>query len=534
MDKLLLLIGIVLVLCVGSSKISNRFGIPILFIFIILGMLFGSDGLFKIEFDNFKLTSDICNVGLIFIMFYGGFGTNWKTAKPVAVQSILLSTFGVVFTALFTGLFCHFFLKIPIFESLLLGSVIGSTDAATVFSILRSKKLNLKNSLAPLLEVESGSNDPTAFTLTTIFIYILTNKLSFVPYLIFAQIIYGLITGFLIAYLTLFILKNIHFDNEGLLAIFIVGMMLLSYSIPSIFKGNGYLSVYITGIILGNSKIHKKIELVHFFDATTWFMQIVIFFILGLLSFPTKLPGVFLSASATLLFMTFIARPLSVFLLLTPFKIPFKQQLIISWAGFRGVAAIVFSIYAMSMTSSLSYDIYHIVFLIALISVVAQGGLLPFLAKKLKIIDNDNSVMKTFTDYQDKTDIKLYKVIISSNHPWCNQEINQIELPSDSLIVMIKRGEASIIPRGNITLTENDIVIMSSLKYPEVSEVRLSEYKVMKGSSMIGKQLKNIRLPSNTLVVLIMRDDESIIPKGDTIIKRNDILVVNEGWYQEF
>lgn len=472
---LILLISVILLICIASSKLSNRLGIPTLLIFIFLGMLFGSDGIFKINFDNYSFTQQICSVALIFIMFYGGFGTNWNEAKPVALKAILLSTLGVIITAVLLGLFCFKVFNLSLLEGLLIGAVMASTDAASVFSILRSKNLNLKGGLASLLEIESGSNDPVAYMLTIIVLTLMSKSDNVsIPYLIFSQITFGMIFGLIIAIISVYILKHTSFEMKGLHSIFVVAIALLSYAVPSIFGGNGYLSVYITGIILGNSSILHKVELVHFFDGITWIMQILIFFILGLLSFPSQLPSILFNAIIIVLFLTFVSRPIAVFSILSWFKVPFKHQILISFAGLRGAASIVFAIYAMTSEVYIHTDLFHIVFCASLFSVAFQGTLLPKVSKMLGLIDeNSNSALKTFTDYQDNTDIKLVELPILEDSLWLNKSINQINLPSNILIVMIKRNNNIIIPKGNTVIKKDDILVLNGLNIEKVQKLLL-------------------------------------------------------------
>lgn len=472
---LILLISVILLICIASSKLSNRLGIPTLLIFIFLGMLFGSDGIFKINFDNYSFTQQICSVALIFIMFYGGFGTNWNEAKPVALKAILLSTLGVIITAVLLGLFCFKVFNLSLLEGLLIGAVMASTDAASVFSILRSKNLNLKGGLASLLEIESGSNDPVAYMLTIIVLTLMSKSDNVsIPYLIFSQITFGMIFGLIIAIISVYILKHTSFEMKGLHSIFVVAIALLSYAVPSIFGGNGYLSVYITGIILGNSSILHKVELVHFFDGITWIMQILIFFILGLLSFPSQLPSILFNAIIIVLFLTFVSRPIAVFSILSWFKVPFKHQILISFAGLRGAASIVFAIYAMTSEVYIHTDLFHIVFCVSLFSVAFQGTLLPKVSKMLGLIDeNSNSALKTFTDYQDNTDIKLVELPILEDSLWLNKSINQINLPSNILIVMIKRNNNIIIPKGNTVIKKDDILVLNGLNIEKVQKLLL-------------------------------------------------------------
>ena len=262
MNTYLLITSIVIFLCILLNRVSNRIGIPALLAFIVLGMLFGTDGIMKIDFDNYAFAEQICSTALIFIMFYGGFGTNWQHAKAVAVKSVLLSTIGVIITCFLTGLFCHFALHMSWEISFLLGALISSTDAASVFSILRSKKLNLKYNTASLLEVESGSNDPCAYMLTVAFIAVSQGSASprNIAILIVKQLAFGIIFGVLIAKLSIMLLRYIRFKSAGFDAIFMVGIALISYALPAYFDGNGFLSAYIVGIILGNTEIENNKE----------------------------------------------------------------------------------------------------------------------------------------------------------------------------------------------------------------------------------------------------------------------------------
>ena len=519
--------AIVILSCIVANKFSDKFGIPALLLFMALGMIFGSDGIVKIYFDSFNLAEQVCTVALIFIMFYGGFGTNWDMAKPVAKKSILLSSVGVVITALSTCAFCHLVLKINLPESFLIGAVISSTDAASVFSILRSQKLNLKYGTASLLEIESGSNDPFAYMLMIIGLSIINgsgNQSIF--YMIFSQIVYGALIGIMVAFIAILILQKLKFSTDGLETRFVIAIAILSYALPSYIGGNGYLSVYLTGIIIGNSKIKNKIVLVHFFDGITGLAQMLIFFLLGLLSFPHKLLGIIIPACLITLFLTFVARPLTIFSLLIPFKSNIKQCLLVSWAGLRGAASIVFSIVVIASGVELENDLFHIVFLIALLSVSIQGSLLPYVAKKLDMVDKESDVRKTFNDYQEESAITLIRVFIPEGHAWENTPISDIAMPTDSLALMIKRDGENIVPKGDTVVLKNDSVILSVPSYYEENEVNLKEIKIDKSNKWNGKSIEELNLPKEILIAMIKRGDRNIIPRGKTIIEEDDIVVV--------
>ena len=288
MTLLLLFIATILLLSVLLSKLSAHVGMPVLLAFLFLGMLFGSDGLAHIPFENYDFANQISTVALLFIIFYGGFGTNWKAARRVALPSILLSTLGVLLTAALTALFCAVVLRFPWQESFLLGAVLSSTDAASVFSILRSKRLSLRFHTASMLELESGSNDPFSYTLTCLALALLGGGLSpgMVVKIAASQILFGLACGAGLAALSVWLLRRLPRGASGYGPLIIVGIALFSYAVPTAIGGNGYLSAYLVGIVLGGEKWPEKKELVHFLDGVTSLMQLTLFFLLGLLSFP--------------------------------------------------------------------------------------------------------------------------------------------------------------------------------------------------------------------------------------------------------
>lgn len=544
MALFLLTVSAVIFLCVLLNKVSSRLGIPMLLAFIVLGMVFGSDGLFKISFTNYTVAEQLCSTALIFIMFYGGFGTKWSAAKPVAVQSFLLSTAGVVFTAVFTALFCRFVLHISASESFLIGAVISSTDAASVFYILRSKKLNLKNNTASLLEAESGSNDPMSYMLTIIALSILEQQsggqgksAASLIYLVISQLLYGAAFGVSFGMLSALILRKFKFSEAGFDSAFVIGAAVLSYALPSLIGGNGYLSAYIAGIILGNSTIPHKKPLVHFFDGITGLVQMFVFFLLGLLATPSDIYKVLFPSVAIALFLTLVSRPLAVFLLLTPFRFPVRQQLLVSWAGLRGAASIVFAVMAVSAIQGyphgvLQHDVFHIVFCIVLFSILVQGSLLPFAAKSLKMIDDSTNVLHTFNDYPDEIPVRFIQVTQPEKHPWNGQEIKDLVLPPETLLVLILRGAERLIPRGKTVIQSGDILVLAARVFTEQTndaarEEELVEMPIGKLHDWAGKTLAEIA-SEKMFIVLIKRNSRLIIPKGDTRLAAGDVLVVEQ------
>ena len=467
---LMIVCALILLICVTSTKVLYKFGVPILLIFIVLGMLFGSDGIVGIYFDNYELTKEICSFALIFIMFFGGFSTNWKMAKPVAVQSVLLSTVGVAITAGLTGMFCFYIFKTTLLEGLLIGSIVASTDAAAVFAILRSQKLNLKGSLASILEIESGSNDPIAYMLTVIILQLIAGEGGglVIPLLI-SQISIGILTGVILAKLTTYLLRKANFEIEGFYTIFVAAIAVLSYALSEYLGGNGYLSVYLAGIIIGNSKIPHKKSLVHFFDGISWIMQIALFFMLGLLAFPSAIPQVAFKGVSISIFMIFIARPIAIFSVLSFFKVPIKEQLFVSWVGLRGAASIVFAIYAVTYGVPIDNDIFHIIFFIALFSVAVQGTLIPKVANFLDLVDDNSPVLKTFNDYKDEIGNSLVEIDISKDNDWANKTIMDANIPEEIFVVMIRRNNEVVIPKGSTEIMVGDTIVFTAKDFDSIS-----------------------------------------------------------------
>ena len=522
----LILIAVVILTSIFLNNLSSRIGIPTLLVFMLLGMLFANNGLWNVRFDNYVLAKETCTVALIFIMFYGGFGTRWESARPVVRESALLASIGVVLTAGLVGLFCHFALGWEWLESMLFGSVMGSTDAASVFSILRGKRLGLKNNTAPILEVESGSNDPAAYMCTLIILSIMNGSASggTIAWGIFAQLVFGAGFGFGIGKLAVLVFRNVSFQTQGFDSLFIFAVAIASFAIPTILGGNGYLSAYLVGIILGNEDFKNKRSLVGFFDGITGLMQVLIFFLLGLMAMPLEMPKAILPALAIFGFMLLVARPVAVFGILTPFKkYPFKQKALISFVGLRGAASIVFAIMAMVDPAALDHDIFNIVFVIVLLSIAFQGSLIPWAAGKLDMIDSGNDVLKTFNDYLDNADVTFGRVVLDAANAWTGNTIAQLGLPHTMLIVMILREGKRLFPKGDTLLQSGDEVITLTHAFNS-TEAFLYEKTVKASSRRVGKPISEN--PGKGLVVMVRRGDDNIIPSGDTILEAGDKLVI--------
>ena len=522
----LLLITVVLLLAIIATKISNRSGLPALLLFLALGVIFSALGY---DFNNFKVAEDIATLSLMIIIFYGGFGTNWTMGKSTARESISLASLGVFATAIITGLFCHYILKINFLEAMLLGSVVASTDYASVSNILVSKKLNLKYSTAPLLEIESGSNDPTAYTMTMVFLSLLSGYSVSIPLIILQQVLVGLIGGFLLGFIFIKIIETLSLDQDGLFSVFIATMMLGTYALTSLAGGNGFLALYILGIYIGNHEFRRKREVVFFYDGLSTIFQIAMFFLLGLLSdinlIMKALPIGFIIA----IFMLLVARPLSVFGLMAPFKMKKNQLTLISLAGLRGAAAIAFAIMVVNSGINLSIDIFHIVFVICIFSLLIQGTALPYATKKLYMYDPEDSVLRTFNYYSDKTDLEFIKTHVTKNSPWVNKKISDIEISFNIIIAKIEREGKSIVPRGNTYLRDDDVIILGGEGYFDSRGEDLLEIKISENHKWAGKKVKDIHIGKNELIIMVETPEKNIIvPRGDTVLKAGDRIVISK------
>ena len=525
MTEALLLIGCVIALCTLMGRFLDRLAVPSLLIFIALGMCFGENGLLRIYFNDYYAVNLICSVSLIFIMFYGGFGTNLSAARPVAVQSVVLSTLGVAGTAALVAAFAHWALKLPWLESFLIGSVISSTDAASGFNILRSKKLALKEHTDSLLEIESGSNDPISYMLTTVAVGLMSGEKMVVPLLLLQQLAVGILCGLLLGKLAIWALRRGAFPSEQSQTIFIFSVVILSYALPTALGGNGYLSAYLCGIWMGNTKLPQKRYLVHFFDVVTDVAQVLIFFLLGLLVTPVELPSVLLPALSVMAFLTLVGRPLVAALLLLPFRPSLGQVGVVSWAGLRGVASIVFAIMAVLGGVEMKYDLFNLVFCIVLLSISIQGTLLPRVAERLAMIDQAGDVSKTFNDYQEESDIDFIKVHLGPGHPWSGGTLRELPIPPDLLVVMIARGQDTIVPHGGTVLQTGDLLVMAARAFEDRENLSLQEVVVERSHKWCGRSLSEISVPRNCLIVMIKRGLDTIIPDGSTRLEAGDVLV---------
>jgi cell volume regulation protein A len=387
-DVLLLLASVFLLVSILASKISRKLGIPALLVFLGIGMLAGSDGPGGIYFDDALLAQSIGVIALAFILFAGGLDTDWHNVRPAGLSALSLATIGVLLTTLLIGVFAAFLLQISPLEGLLLGAIISSTDAAAVFAILRDRNLQLKGRLAPLLELESGSNDPMAVFLTIGFTGLLLDpqRSPLMLLLLFVQQMgLGAVFGLLIGKGAIWLISRLHLEVEGLYPVLTIALVLLTYGLTAFLGGSGFLAVYLLGLLLGNSALHRIDPLTRFHDGIAWLMQITMFLTLGLLVFPSRLPAVAGSGIVIALALLFIARPASVLISLLFTRFSLREKLFAGWVGLRGAVPIVLATFPLLAGFPRAPSFFDLVFFIVLASVLLQGPSLPFVARWLGV-----------------------------------------------------------------------------------------------------------------------------------------------------
>lgn len=453
------------------NRTSYRLGIPTLIIFLLVGMLAGTEGIGKINFDDPKIAKLLGVVALNFILFSGGMDTKWESVKPIVWQGISLSTIGVLLTATTVGTFVHLITNFTWLEGMLLGSIVSSTDAAAVFSILRSKNIGLKGSIRPLLELESGSNDPMAYVLTISFTYLVAIQgdasvglllLKFVQ-----EMVVGALLGFILGRITVIIINKITLDSEGLYPVLVMAIIFFIFSFTDFLGGNGFLAVYLSALVLGNSSfIHKK-SLIRFYDGQAWLMQIVMFLTLGLLVTPSQIIpyiGIGLLISAVLIFL---ARPIGVFVSLIFFKVNLRNKLFLSWVGLRGAVPIVFAIYPLIAGIEKAGIIFNLVFFISVTSVLLQGSSLTIVAKWLGRIVPPKAKKRSALDLElsDTVKSELIEVAIPASSRSIGKPIVDLDFPKNAFIVLLSRNEKYIQPTGSTVIEPDDkLLIMAANK----------------------------------------------------------------------
>ncbi len=471
-EEVLLICSVILFVSIMAGKAGFRVGLPALLLFLGIGMLFGSDGL-GLQFSNPQIAQFIGMIALSIILFSGGMDTKLSEIKPIASQGVVLATLGVLVTTAITGYFIFWltglvagYETLTLAESLLMAAVMSSTDSASVFSILRSKGVYLKQRLRPTLELESGSNDPMAYMLTIILIaYIQSNGMNFLDGAISlaVQLILGLIAGYILGKVSVWIINKVNVENQSLYPILLLAVIFFIFSITSLLKGNGYLAVYIAGLVVGNTKIIHKKSIVTFFDGFTWLWQIVMFITLGLLVNPHELLPVAGIGLTVGIFMIIFARPITVFLCLLPFRnFTTKAKLYISWVGLRGAVPIIFATYPLIAGIENANLIFNVVFFITILSLLVQGTTVTHVARWLHLTDAPERKDEFGIELPEEIKSAMSEIDITKEVLSHGNKLMQLKLPDHTLAVMVKRDGKYFIPKGNTELHENDKLLMIS------------------------------------------------------------------------
>lgn len=475
-EQLLLISSILILISALIAKLTDNQGVPTLLIFLSIGMLAGSDGPGGIQFDDPKLSQSIGIIALTFILFAGGLDTQWTNVRPVLWPAISLSTLGVLFTTAIIGFSIALVFKISLLTAFLLAAIISSTDAAAVFAVLRSKNVSLRGRLGPLLELESGSNDPMAVFLTIglVRLHLEPGLSPWEMILLFVfQMGVGLIAGYVLGRSLVWFLNRIKFSYEGIYPVFTLAFGAFIYGATATLGGSGFLAVYIAGLVAGHCDfVHKK-SLLRFFDGLAWLSQIVMFITLGLLVSPKALLLVMGSGLLISFFLMFLARPLAVFLALMPTSFNWREKTLVSWVGLRGSVPIILATFPLLANLTQARFIFDVVFFIVLTSALLQGWSIPTVAKFLKVAKPMPRLSRLPLEFipSKQTDTDLVEFVVPFNAAVVGKSIVELGMPKDSLIVIITRNEEFLVPSGGTVLDAGD-AILALVNKTNLSQIR--------------------------------------------------------------
>ncbi len=468
---MLFFFAILLLIATFSSKMSARFGVPGLIIFIALGMIFGSDGFNLIQFDDPVLAQQIAIACMIIILFEGGFSTKNELLRLAFQPAFSLATLGIIITAVTLGLLSHLLIGLPLETAILIGAIVSSTDAAAVFAIFRNKRIDPKT--AATIEVESASNDPMAIILTVTIISFMQGEITswqvFLGTLLW-QILAGLTIGYLLGKIAPLLINRIKLDSGGFYYVLVLSLCFLSYGLADELNTNGFLAVFIAGCYIGNADFVYKQGISRFVEGLSTFSQVVLFLMLGLLVFPSDLVQNWQHGIIIAIILTFIARPVAVFLCTIFWEYNLREKLFICWGGIKGAVPIMLATYPYVEGLEGGSYYFNVVFFVVLLSAIIQGSSIDLVAKKLNLLAGSKT-----------------------RHPFSFELVALQETKSE-----------------------------------------LMEYSVDKGSWLANRSLQDIPWPQDSLVTAIVRQEEIITPRGDTVIRAKDLLfILLKNNYQE-
>ncbi len=466
-DQLILVAGILLLIGIVSSKFSARLGLPVLVLFLAVGMLAGEDGIGRIDFDNFVVAHAIGTIALAVILFDGGLQTRVPALRAVWKPAALLATFGVLVTAIVTGTTAWYVLDVSPLVGMLLGSIVASTDAAAVFSVLRSQGLQLRPRVAAALEVESGSNDPMAIFLTVGLLEVLFGRVSpglGLLKLFVLQMGVGAVVGLATGWLSIRIINRIDLAAPGLYPVLAGACSLLAFGIAAALGGSGFLSVYLAGIVLGNNRLVFQRGTFLFMNALAWISQIAMFVVLGLLSTPSELLGVAVPALIVSAVLILVARPLAVVPMLLPFEFSVREHVLISWVGLKGAVPIILATFPLMYGLAEGRLIFNVVFFVVLVSATLQGWTLPLLATRLGLQEQNAPAPSVSLELLSLRDVgaEVLDYALPQASSLAGRTLEEVKLPDGAVVAMIARGKNLIPPRGNTSLEPGDHLFVIS------------------------------------------------------------------------
>ena len=463
MDYKILTCGILLLISLLSIRVTKKVQVPLLILFLFIGIAAGSEGIGGIYFDDAKITQDIGNVALLFILFAGALETKKSDATMALYPSGILATAGVFFTAMLAALIAYVLTSLNLKESLLFGAIVSSTDAAAVISMLGGS--NLKKKIRTVIEIESGSNDPMAYALILFILSMFGAEEKTSIFLgiifLFRQIIFGALMGIIFGKISLPLGKILKIEREEFLTIHIIAMLFICFAGTNIIGGNGFLAIYLMGILIGNEHFDFRMNCIKNMRVASWLMQITMFIILGLLVFPSQLKAVVIRGSILAIMITIVARMAVVFALMSPFKYTKKEKFFMSWAGLKGAVPIIFSTNAITAGIDNSQVIFNMVFYMVVFSVMIQGMTLKPLAKYLGLLDPVSEADADTIDLEELEELSLKKLYLDRKSEYINKEIRELNLPKSMHIISIRRGEEDITPRGDVILKAGDKILFS-------------------------------------------------------------------------
>lgn len=461
--------GTLLLLSLFASKVGGRLGLPGLLLFLVIGMLAGSDGPGGIRFDNYTLTQFVGTVALAFILFNGGLETSWRTTRPVLWSGVSLATLGVLLTLGIVGAAAHYVLGLPWVLALLLGTVVAPTDASAVFSVLKERALGLKGQIRPLLEFESGINDPTAVALVLGLTEIATHPdlpLHSIVGAFAQELILGAGIGYGLGRVGVWLLNRLNLPLDGLYYVFTAALVAVIYGVTALFHGSGFLAVYVAAVVLGNSDFIHKRTLRLFHEGLSYLFEVVMFLLLGLLVFPAQLLSVALPALLVSLVLIVVARPAAVFIGLAATRMPAAHKAMVAWVGLRGAVPIILATFPVLANVEGAHTLFNVAFFVVLVSILVQGTSLPLVARLLgvKVPLEGHHVMPLEYTPTGAGKNDLVELVLPAHSPVVGRRIVDLRLPPEALIVLLRRGDEYLIPRGNTTLYAGDVLQMLGSK----------------------------------------------------------------------